>query len=99
MGQTFAAALVPGLIMVAIYILYILGRAFLVPGDAPAMQRPEKSVSHAEIFGAVAPPILLIIAVLGGDPWRASPRPMRRRAWGRWARSCSRATDRARRAG
>jgi len=64
-GQTFAAALVPGLIMVAIYILYILGRAFLVPGDAPAMQRPEKPVSHAEIFGAVAPPILLIIAVLG----------------------------------
>ncbi len=64
-GQTFAAALVPGLIMVAIYILYILGRAFLVPGDAPAMQRPEKSVSHAEVFGAIAPPILLIIAVLG----------------------------------
>ena len=36
-----------------------------MPGDAPAMQRPEKSVSHAGSFGAVAPPILLIIAVLG----------------------------------
>ncbi len=64
-GQTFAAALVPGLIMVAIYILYILGRAFLIPGDAPAMQRPEKPVDRADILGAIVPPILLIIAVLG----------------------------------
>ncbi len=64
-GQTFAAALVPGLMMVGIYILYILARAFLVPGDAPAMQRPEKPVATSEILGAVAPPILLIIAVLG----------------------------------
>jgi TRAP-type mannitol/chloroaromatic compound transport system permease large subunit len=64
-GQTFAAALVPGLLLVAIYIVYILARAFLVPGDAPAMQRPEKPVSHSEILGAIAPPILLIVAVLG----------------------------------
>ena len=35
--QTFAAALVPGLIMVAIYILYILGRAL---PSCPAMRRP-----------------------------------------------------------
>ena len=64
-GQTFAAALMPGVLLVAIYILYVLGRAWLIPGDAPAMRERTQRVSRGEIFGAVVPPVLLIVAVLG----------------------------------
>ncbi|MGY6534171.1 MAG: TRAP transporter large permease [Pararhodobacter sp.] len=64
-GQTFAAALMPGLLLVGIYLIYILARAWLVPGDAPAMKRPDRPVRRAEVAGAILPPVLLIIAVLG----------------------------------
>ncbi len=64
-GQFFAAALVPGLVLVVLYLLYILARGFLRPQDMPSappdMARPER----AEVLGAVLPPILLIFAVLG----------------------------------
>ncbi|GAB5469256.1 MAG: hypothetical protein Kilf2KO_22860 [Rhodospirillales bacterium] len=68
-GQIFAAALLPGLLLVALYILYILLRAWLRPGDAPALPptaleardgRPEVGV-----WQALLPPIALIVAVLG----------------------------------
>ncbi len=64
-GQTFAAALVPGLLLVTIYIAYLLARAWLIPGDAPAMQRPDRPVRRGEVAGAILPPVLLIVAVLG----------------------------------
>ena len=64
-GQTFAAALVPGLLLVVIYILYILGRAWLLPGDAPAMAQRPGRVSRGQVLGAILPPVLLIVAVLG----------------------------------
>ncbi|MGB3280204.1 MAG: TRAP transporter large permease subunit [Pseudorhodobacter sp.] len=64
-GQTFAAALVPGLLLVLIYVLYILGRAWLIPRDAPAMREQRIKPSGAEVFGAIVPPVLLIFAVLG----------------------------------
>lgn len=64
-GQTFAAALVPGLLLVGIYILYILVRSWLVPNDAPAMPPSAKRVNITEVIGAIVPPVLLIVAVLG----------------------------------
>jgi TRAP-type mannitol/chloroaromatic compound transport system permease large subunit len=64
-GQTFAAALVPGLMLVAIYIGYILARALLRPQDAPAMRERVEEVSTAQILGAILPPVILIVAVLG----------------------------------
>lgn len=64
-GQTFAAALVPGLLLVTIYIVYILLRAWLRPEDAPAMREMAQKPSGAEILGAIVPPVLLIVAVLG----------------------------------
>ncbi|MQX38183.1 TRAP transporter large permease subunit [Roseospira navarrensis] len=65
-GQIFAAALMPGLMLVGVYIVYLLGRAWLIRGDAPAMStgagdRP----SPLEVLRAVVPPVLLIVAVLG----------------------------------
>ena len=64
-GQVFAAALVPGLLLVAVYIVYILVRAWLRPQDAPEVKQLDRSVSGREITGAILPPILLIVAVLG----------------------------------
>ncbi len=64
-GQTFAAALVPGLLLVAVYCVYILARAYLFPSDAPAMKQDIEQPSAKEIASAVVPPILLIVAVLG----------------------------------
>lgn len=64
-GQTFAAALMPGLLLVAIYIAYILVRAALLPRDAPAMRETAVAPTLAEIAGAILPPVLLIVAVLG----------------------------------
>jgi len=64
-GQTFAAAMVPGLLLVVVYCVYIIGRAWLFPNDAPAMKEQVSKPSKVEILGAVVPPILLIIAVLG----------------------------------
>lgn len=64
-GQLFAAALVPGLTMVCLYIAYVLGRAWLRPGDAPAITAKGEMPSRVAIIGAVAPPVMLIVAVLG----------------------------------
>lgn len=64
-GQTFAAAMVPGLLLVVVYCVYILVRARLFPADAPAMHEHVDKPSVREIAGAIVPPILLIVAVLG----------------------------------
>lgn len=64
-GQIFAGALFPGLLLVAIYIAYVLGRAFLIPSDAPAVQQLDDRPGRGEILRAIVPPIALIVAVLG----------------------------------
>ncbi|MDX9894985.1 MAG: TRAP transporter large permease subunit [Desulfofustis sp.] len=65
-GQMFAAALVPGLMLVAVYIIYLLLRAWLSPASAPALTGDAVSrPTFSEVMGAVVPPILLIVAVLG----------------------------------
>jgi len=64
-GQIFAGALIPGLTLVAIYILYILLRGYFCPQDMPPVQSEDGRPDMAEVFRAVLPPVLLIIAVLG----------------------------------
>ncbi|MCL5779153.1 TRAP transporter large permease subunit [Limibaculum sp. FT325] len=64
-GQVFASALIPGLLLVGLYILYILGRAALFPADAPPVAQLDERPSRAAIFATLAPPLLLIVAVLG----------------------------------
>ena len=63
-GELFAAALLPGLLLVGLYILYILIRAYFKPQDAPAMPSDER-LSFFEIIKAVVPPLLLMGLVLG----------------------------------
>lgn len=64
-GQVFSAALIPGLSMVVLYIIYILIRAKLRPQDAPADTSHTTPLRKSEIWAAILPPIALIIAVLG----------------------------------
>lgn len=64
-GQVFAAALLPGLVLVAIYIAYLLLRGFLMPSSAPAMAELAEPPARREVLATVLPPVLLIIAVLG----------------------------------
>lgn len=63
-GQTFAAALVPGLVLVTIYILYLVARALWRPADLPPL-RDAGDVSARDVLVVIVPPILLILAVLG----------------------------------
>lgn len=64
-GQFFAAAIIPGLTLVLLYLLYILIRGALRPSDMPpadiGLARPDR----AEVMAAIVPPVLLIFAVLG----------------------------------
>jgi len=65
-GDLFAGALIPGLLLVFLYVLYLLAVAFFRPGSMPAHHRePGEAVSIVRIFRALLPPLLLIFAVLG----------------------------------
>jgi TRAP-type mannitol/chloroaromatic compound transport system permease large subunit len=64
-GQVFAAALLPGLTLVGIYIVYLLIKAWLSPDAAPAMKSLATKPSRLEVATAILPPVLLIVAVLG----------------------------------
>jgi tripartite ATP-independent transporter DctM subunit len=65
-GDLFAGALIPGLLLVVLYVLYLLGAAFFRPELMPAHERSdEDAVSIAQILHALVPPLALIFAVLG----------------------------------
>ena len=62
----FAGALIPGLILVAMFIIYILIVARLRPNDLPISKiNKPKSLIYRNAFFEVIPPIFLILAVLG----------------------------------
>lgn len=69
-GKLFSAALVPGILLVLLYIIYILVAAHLRPNWAPAVSEEELAEFKKEgfakkVFIAFFLPFLLIIAVLG----------------------------------
>ena len=67
-GDLFAGALLPGLMLVALYILYQVYKAVTQPSSSPAVPPDEASGTgpmYREIFYALLPPLILIIAVLG----------------------------------
>ena len=63
-GDLFVGALIPGLGLVALYVIYLLVLAALKPSTMPAYESTEK-VTSWEIVLALFPPLLLILAVLG----------------------------------
>ncbi len=63
-GDLFKGAVLPGFVLVGLYIAYILIRAFLNPSIAPVAQNVKK-ISLKEILFSIIPPLLLMITVLG----------------------------------
>ena len=63
-GDLFKGAVLPGLVLVGLYIAYILIRSFLNPSIAPA-SADLKNISFKEIIFAIIPPLLLMFTVLG----------------------------------
>jgi tripartite ATP-independent transporter DctM subunit len=69
-GKLFAGAIVPGLILSGLYIIYILIRCGLKPKDGPALTREERqAVSKLQltkmVMKSMVPPMILILGVLG----------------------------------
>jgi tripartite ATP-independent transporter DctM subunit len=68
-GDLFVGALVPGLMLVGFYILYIVGVSVFRPGAAPAMPREDRPVDGAalawRVVSVLIPPLFLVVAVLG----------------------------------
>ncbi len=66
-GDLFAGALIPGLILVGLYLLYLIGLAIWKPQQVPAQPALNDAgkPSLLEVVGVLLPPLFLIIAVLG----------------------------------
>ncbi len=69
-GPLFAAAIIPGLILAALYVLYIMYLGWRSPEKVPPIDVEErKTFSRKELWiefvKSVAPPFILIFAVLG----------------------------------
>jgi tripartite ATP-independent transporter DctM subunit len=69
-GTLFAAAVMPGLMLAGLYIIYLLVRGWMNPNLMPPIPLEERlQVSRQELFKrfwkVVVPPILLVVAVLG----------------------------------
>ncbi|QDY71087.1 TRAP transporter large permease [Qingshengfaniella alkalisoli] len=66
-GDLFAGALLPGLLLVGIYMAYVVFKAITDPESCPATPVPadEKKDLLREVCVAMVPPLLLIMAVLG----------------------------------
>ena len=63
-GDLFAGALIPGLVLVVLYCAYVLLRGNLQPSSAPPTTDEEKPDLRV-LFTSLVPPIVLIVAVLG----------------------------------
>lgn len=65
-GELFAGALVPGLILVGMYLVYLLVLGMIKPAMAPkVVETAETRVSIWSVLGHMLGPLLLMIAVLG----------------------------------
>jgi tripartite ATP-independent transporter DctM subunit len=68
-GDLFRAALLPGLVLVGLYVVYVLAFAYLRADQAPAVPPETGSGSRAGHYAAavraIVPPLALIVVVLG----------------------------------
>tara|TARA_R110000868_G_scaffold65534_1_gene195876 strand:+ start:8350 stop:9642 length:1293 start_codon:yes stop_codon:yes gene_type:complete len=68
-GDLFQAAVMPGFILIGIYILYILVYSFLKPEAAPALPIEDDGNTRTQMYTqaiiAIIPPLALILVVLG----------------------------------
>jgi tripartite ATP-independent transporter DctM subunit len=65
-GELFAGALLPGLMLVSLYMFYLVLVAYFKPSLMPKVeQNPDEEVSMLHILSLLSGPLLLIVAVLG----------------------------------
>ncbi|UCG73708.1 MAG: TRAP transporter large permease subunit [Chromatiales bacterium] len=66
-GDLFVGALIPGLLLVALYIAWLLLLAMFRPAALPPGRSPDDDTGHlaGRVFKALLPPLILIVAVLG----------------------------------
>ncbi|MFM1549226.1 MAG: TRAP transporter large permease subunit [Lentisphaeria bacterium] len=69
-GRMFMAAIVPGIMLVGLYLLWLVGAAMFKPSSAPAMPPEELAEFHGivmikRVLCAFVAPVVLMVAVLG----------------------------------
>jgi len=66
-GQLFAGALLPGLVLVGLYLAWVVFRSIVDPQSCPAlpMDAERRAGLGGRVLRALAPPLLLMLAVLG----------------------------------
>jgi tripartite ATP-independent transporter DctM subunit len=64
-GDLFVGAIVPGLILVSLYLFYVVGVTWLQPHKVPKVAPAKSSISFGALAAALFPPLLLILLVLG----------------------------------
>lgn len=67
-GDLFLGALIPGLLLVAAYVLYLLFKAITKPDAVPAIPEEERAAVEnltGRVMHALVPPVLLVALVLG----------------------------------
>ena len=66
-GQLFAGAIVPGLVLVGLYLAWVLFKSIVEPGSCPPlpMTAEQRAGLAGRVLSALAPPLLLVLAVLG----------------------------------
>src|SRR3954468_14074096 len=68
-GDMYAGALIPGLVLTGLYVLYVVGVTFVKPEAAPALPREARLLRGWKLAGRVVfvliPPLALIFLVLG----------------------------------
>ena len=64
-GELFAGAVLPGLVLVSLYILYILAAAHLRPDVAPPLKDEHRTANVLSVVLAIAPMLGLMVVVLG----------------------------------
>ena len=69
-GQLFAGAVMPGMLLIGLFLLYILVYSFLRPKAAPVIDRarmnadPQRTLAR-RVIKSLVPPLTLVMAVLG----------------------------------
>jgi tripartite ATP-independent transporter DctM subunit len=66
-GQLFAGAMIPGLVLVGLYLAWILAKSIFDPRSCPPLEMSDEQRAGlaGRVLSALAPPLLLILAVLG----------------------------------
>jgi len=66
-GQLFAGAMLPGLVLVGLYLAWILVKSFVDPRSCPPLEMSDEQRAGlaGRVLSALLPPLLLMLAVLG----------------------------------